>query len=420
MVEQLDRTDTITDRLAKKAREKEWPLDKLERMLQIFSPYQVHVLLDRMTAEQAELLLSGQRPDEDAPLYTAEQEEYIDKLKAGQYDLRWLNDQESTWGIRSSLSSRGLTLMDINKAYAGEPDDVAPTDSMAPRGATLDPEYPGMGYLMNSKYEVWADNIAPLYEEAVSRQWSVTRDIPWEDLRPLSDDLERAQCQFCTFLTEVEMIASDFPAKWLWRMNQHYHEVKMFLCTQAMDEARHLEVFRKRALANGGGLLHARAETEFGLANILHAPSYIQGSFLMHVVGEGLVLDIFRAGEFLAQNKVEKEIYRLCLQDEARHVSYGTMHMKYFLENHPDRAKAERELHAVAEIAERGFTGFLVNSFIVEPLAVLAGGGIDHIDRGMEAVKIVWRRITDEYLNRCDVAGLDRRSRIVLPADAPY
>ncbi|MDP7358211.1 MAG: hypothetical protein QF828_07270, partial [Pseudomonadales bacterium] len=149
MVEQLDRTDTITDRLAKKAREKEWPLDKLERMLQIFSPYQVHVLLDRMTAEQAELLLSGQRPDEDAPLYTAEQEEYIDKLKAGQYDLRWLNDQESTWGIRSSLSSRGLTLMDINKAYAGEPDDVAPTDSMAPRGATLDPEYPGMGYLMN-------------------------------------------------------------------------------------------------------------------------------------------------------------------------------------------------------------------------------------------------------------------------------
>jgi hypothetical protein len=108
------------------------------------------------------------------------------------------------------------------------------------------------------------------------------------------------------------------------------------------------------------------------------------------------------------------------MQDEARHVSYGTMHLKYFLENHPDRAKAERELHAVAEIAERGFTAFLVNPFIVEPLAVLAGGGIDHIDRGMDAVKIVWRRITDEYLNRCEVAGLDRRSRIVLPADAPY
>jgi hypothetical protein len=421
MSEAMEQSTVVPDKLAKLAREKEWPLDKVEQMLEIFSPIQVQILMVRnMTSDQAERLLAGERPDENAPLYTPEQEEYIDKLNKGQYDLRWLQDQEPTWGVRSSLSSRGLTLMDINKAYAGVPDDVAPTDSMAPRGALLDEDYPGMGYTMNSKYEMWSDNVVPLYEEAVSRQWSATRDIPWQDLKPLPEDLERAQCEFCTFLTEVEMIASDFPAKWLWRMNQHYHEVKMFLCTQAMDEARHLEVFRKRALANGGGLLHARTESELGLANILHAPSYIQGSFLMHVVGEGLVLDIFRAGEFLAQNKVEKEMYRLCMQDEARHVSYGTMHLKYFLENHPDREKAERELHAVAEIAERGFTGFLCNSFVIEPLAVLAGGGIKHIDKGMEAVKLVWKRITDEYLNRCDLAGLDRRSRIALPAEAPY
>jgi hypothetical protein len=264
---------------------------------------------------------------------------------------------------------------------------------MAARGATLDTDtvYPDMGYIYNEKYQVWADNIVPLYEEAVQRPWSATRDIPWDTLTPLPDDLERAQCQISTFLTEVEMIASDFPAKWLWRMNQHYHEVKMFLCTQAMDEARHLEVFRKRALANGGGLLRCRAETELGLASILLAPTYIQGSFLMHVGGEGLVLDLFRAGEFHAQNKCEKEIYRLCMQDEARHVSYGS-----------------------------GFATFLVNPWMVELLAVLAGGGIAHIDRGMDAVKLVWKRIVDEYLNRCDLAGFDRRSRIKLPAEPPY
>jgi PAS domain len=138
----------------------------------------------------------------------------------------------------------------------------------------------------------------------------------------------------------------------LWRINQHFHEVKMFLCTQAMDEARHLEVFRKRALANGGGLLRCRADTEMGLAGILLAPTYIQGSFLMHVGGEGLVLDLFRAGEFLAQNKCEKEIYRLCMQDEARHVSYGTMHLKYFLEHTPDREAVEEELHVVADTVD--------------------------------------------------------------------
>ena len=50
------------------------------------------------------------------------------------------------------------------------------------------------------------------------------------------------------------MVAADFPAKWLWRINHDFVEAKMFLCTQVMDEARHTEVFRKRAerlAANG-------------------------------------------------------------------------------------------------------------------------------------------------------------------------
>ena len=281
--------------------------------------------------------------------------------------------------------------MDINRAYAGTPEDVAPHNSMGPRGAELEEGAPEMGYSLNHKYEVWADNVTELYEEAISRQWSATRDIPWDDLKPLPEDLERAQCEFCTFLTEIEMVASDFPAKWLWRVNQHFHEVKMFLCTQALDEARHLEVFRKRALVNGGGLLHATAKIEQGLTDIMFAPTFVQGSYMMHIVGEGLVLDIFRAGEFLAQNKVEQKIYRLCMQDEARHVSYGTKHMKHYLEEHPDRAEAEAQLHRAAEIGEETFASFLLNPYIVEPLAVLAGGGIKHIDRGMEAVKIVWK-----------------------------
>jgi hypothetical protein len=277
-----------------------------------------------------------------------------------------------------------------------------------------------MGYAYNEKYLVWADNVVPLYEEATARQWSATRDIPWDQLKKLPDDLERAQCQIATLLTEVEMIASDFPAKWLWQMNQHFHEVKMFLCTQAMDEARHLEVFRKRALANGGGLMRCLTGTEEFLRTILHAPTYIQGSFLMHVLGEGLVLDIFRGGEFLAQNKAEKEIYRLCMQDEARHVSYGTMHLKYFLEHNPDREKALAEMHMLADLAEMGIPGFLTDPFIVEPLAVLMGGGVKHIDRGMDAVRLVWGRMREEYLSRCELAGMDRRSRTRIPADPPY
>ncbi len=355
-------------------------------------------------------------------IYTPDQQQYIDNLKKGNYDFQWLKDERPTWGIRATPKDpeRGLTLQDVNAAYAGEPEDSPKSRSMAPRGAAHDPDLPDMGYEYNEKYLVWADNVVPLYEEAVARQWSATRDIPWDTLKPLPEDLERAQCQIATLLTEVEMIASDFPAKWLWQINQHFHEVKMFLCTQAMDEARHLEVFRKRALANGGGLMRCLTGTEVFLRSILHAPTYVQGSFLMHVLGEGIVLDIFRGGEFLAQNKVEKEIYRLCMQDEARHVSYGTMHLKYYLENHPDREKALAEMHALADAAEMGIPGFLTNPFIIEPLAVLMGGGAKHIDRGMDAVRLVWNRMREEYLSRCELAGLDRRSRTRVPVEPPY
>jgi hypothetical protein len=355
-------------------------------------------------------------------ILTSDQEQYVDSVKKGSYDLQWLKDPRPTWGIRARVKDpeRGLTLQDINRAYAGEPEDAPVLRTMAPRGAVVDRDVPDMGYTYNEKYQVWAENIVPLYEEAVARQWSATRDIPWEELKALPDDIERAQCQIATLLTEIEMIASDFPAKWLWQMNQHFHEVKMFLCTQAMDEARHLEVFRKRALANGGGLMRCLTGTEVFLRTILHAPTYIQGSFLMHVLGEGLVLDIFRGGEFLAQNKAEKEIYRLCMQDEARHVSYGTMHLRYFLEHNPDHETALAQMHALADVAEMGIPGFLTNPFIVEPLAVLMGGGVKHIDRGMDAVRLIWGRMREEYLSRCDLAGLDRRSRTKVPAVAPY
>jgi len=69
------------------------------------------------------------------------------------------------------------------------------------------------------------------------------------------DDVERAMCQLCTFLTEVEFIAGDTLGQWVPRASNEHSETKLFLCSQIMDEVRHLDVFRERALANGGGLL---------------------------------------------------------------------------------------------------------------------------------------------------------------------
>src|SRR5260370_28942389 len=96
--------------------------------------------------------------------------------------------------------------------------------------------------LVNSEVS-GADRVVTLYEEAKARQWNATRDIPWSELERLPDDLEKATCQLCTFLTEVEFVAGDFPAKLLYRIPHHFLQGKSFLVTQLMDQARHQRGF---------------------------------------------------------------------------------------------------------------------------------------------------------------------------------
>ena len=347
-----------------------------------------------------------------------------ERLARGQYSLHWLETDGANWGRRAKPSSRGLTYTDVNnvKGY-GEVPAVATWQNFTARGSVREPyrsEMPVLDdYTVVDRNEVWAENVISLYEEAKARQWNATRDIPWSELSPLPDDLEKATCQLCTFLTEVEFVAGDFPAKWMYRIPQDFLEVKSFLATQMMDEARHQEVFRKRAIA-GGGLLHAAPGFEWALKAILEAPTHTMGTFLLNLLGEGLVLSIFRSGEMIAKTHVDKEIFRRCLQDEARHVSYGVMEFKWFLDHHPDRPRALEMMHTFADVGEQVILSAFTEPALVEPVAVLLGGGLAKIDQGMEGMKKLWRLFIDEYLQRCERAGFARRERCTIPLDGPW
>ncbi len=349
-------------------------------------------------------------------------EEIFDRLammRDGKFDLRWMQANPEGWGTHAEPSIGGLTLTDINVGTYGEiPERGSSHGSMAPRGAAVPPETPSLGsYDVDERAIVWADNAGELYEEAVARQWSSARDIPWDKLEPLPDDIERAVCQLCTQLTEVEFIAGDLPAKWLWRINHDFHEVKLFLASQIFDEARHMEVFRKRALANGGGLMQASPGAEALLRTIIEAPTYTVASALMHILAEGFVLTLFRHGEFLAPTEVEKKIFRLCMQDEARHVGYGTLHLKHFLEHHPERAE---EIHAILDVGEEAMFALGAEPQNIEPRLVLAGGGVDRMQEGMMRTAFLHQKQVREYLHRLRVAGLDRSTRVKIPLELPH
>ena len=330
-------------------------------------------------------------------------------------DWAWLRGAKSEWGVRPKPSPRGLTMLDIAVGSYGEVPEHPTHRSMAPRGADIEPGTPDMGYILNDKADVWADNTRELYEEAVARQWSATRDIPWGELQELDDDVEHAMCQLCTLLTEVEMIAADLPAKWMWRMNHEFIEAKMFLCTQMMDEARHAEVFRKRALANGGGLLLSRNGATSLLRTIIEAKSYTQATALMHLLGEGFVLDLFRMGELIAPSDVEKRIFRMCMQDEARHVAYGTMHIRYSVEHDPDVAE---EIHEALDHGEMVLTEFGTAPDVSTALAVLLAGGVEHVeDKGFPLSLEMTKKQFSSYLARCERAGISRLERTKIPLD---
>jgi hypothetical protein len=350
--------------------------------------------------------------------------ENAERLARGSYSLHWLETDGVEWGKRARPSSRGLTYTDVNRSpNTGEIPSLATWKNFTPRGSIRDPyadRFPVCeSYDVLDRNELWAENVVTLYEEAKARQWNATRDIPWDELERLPEDLEKATCQLCTFLTEVEFVAGDFPAKWMYRIPQDFLEVKSFLSTQIMDEARHQEVFRKRALA-GGGLLHASPGFEWALQAILEAPTHTMGTFLLNLLGEGLVLSIFRSGEMIARSYVDKEIFRRCLQDEARHVSYGVMQFKSYIDNHPDQQRCMEELHRFADVGEMVILTSFTEAALVEPLAVLLGGGLDRIDQGMEGMATLWKISIEEYLARCARAGFDRSERCRIPVDAPW
>ena len=324
-------------------------------------------------------------------------------------DLSWLNPK-GTPGITVKPGKRGLTLDEINVGVYGEAPDIAKHGTTRVRGSTPRPGVVRTGYFVPEKSDIWADNATLIYEEAVQRQWSSATDIPWESVEPLPDDVEEAICQICTFLTEVEFIAGDAPGQWLKQISPDHYEVALYLVTQVMDEARHLDVFRKRALVNGCGLLEAQGATR-GLRNILDAKDFTEMSALMHVLAEGFVQTMFRTGEFIAQNEAEKTIFRLCAQDESRHVGFGVMHLRYVLEHAPERRE---EIHHYLDRAEQLFGHPTdANSGLQEALLITMGGGKDKIDKGAGLAMALQRKQANEYMHRLEVAGLgDRRYRM--------
>src|SRR5205823_13830977 len=98
------------------------------------------------------------------------------------------------------------------------------------------------------------------------------------------EDLEPAAGQVAACLSGIEFLAGDFPAKWMYRIPAEFLEINAFLATEIMDEARRLEVFRKRALAGGGGLLHVNPMFEWASKALMASPTHTSGAYFLNLI----------------------------------------------------------------------------------------------------------------------------------------
>lgn len=129
----------------------------------------------------------------------------------------------------------------------------------AARGATVEAGGPVFHYPLHEKHQVWADNAPKLYAQAVAAQWNPNTAIHWDAPFVLAEDVENAVVQVMTYLIENENAALQVPAKFIAHVHPHFREVLQLLAIQIADEARHIEVFTRRATLRGKPLDYPRS-----------------------------------------------------------------------------------------------------------------------------------------------------------------
>lgn len=280
-----------------------------------------------------------------------------------------------------------------------------PGTGFAPRGARVEPGGPVYPYTINDLAHAAPPDVAQLYDQAVSAQWNADTDIEWARIKPLPRPMQRALGQVFTFLAENELSALYVPSRFIARLHPHYVETAQFLATQMMDEARHIDVFLKRARVGGGGVGISHATTSASLHSLLVLEDFTEAAFLLSVLGEGTFLDLLRYIETHAPDEVTADIVRRARADETRHVHFGMSHVKHALAH-------DATMYARLEAAVRKRSATLAGAggvpyAVQDALTILAAGGTNPVAvaKGHEAFRELMEVMHDNRVKRLLNAG---------------
>ena len=219
----------------------------------------------------------------------------------------------------------------------------------------------------NWAYDATRHQLMRLYENAKRDQWNSTTRLDWDvDVDPHAElvpdaglgiygspmwekltarEKERLRheaitWQLCQFLhgeqgalLATAQIVDSVP----------WYEAKQYGATQVMDEARHVEVYRR--------FVQEKLEHEYPvnpelkkLLDLILTDSRWDMKFLgMQIIVEGLALAAFGTIRDTATNPLLRDLTAAVMEDESRHVAFGVISLREFCKQMNEKEREERE-----------------------------------------------------------------------------
>jgi hypothetical protein len=265
-------------------------------------------------------------------------------------------------------------------------DDPPAHWGLAARGAAVESGGPAPQFRLHLRDEVWTDRAIALYAQATSAQWNPATAIDWGAPIEHGHRVESAIVQVMTFLIENEQAALVVPARFLGQIHPHFREIQQFLAVTVADEARHVEVFTRRATMTGHDFALSTVGGRASLQTLIDEPDYATANFLLSVMGEGTFVSLLSFLEHHAPDPVTRRIAHLARTDEARHVAFSLAHLERHTRLDPDLrgrlARAVEQRHRALQTTSG------LNEDVFDALVLLAAG-----DDTPEAICAGWHHV---------------------------
>lgn len=287
-------------------------------------------------------------------------------------------------------------------------EQASPAWGLAARGARVEAGAPAFVFRFDRKQDIWADNAADLYAQAVAAQWDPDVALDWSVQLTHPPEVEAAIVQVMTYMVENENAALLVPARFLGQIHPHYRELQAALAIQVADEARHIDVFTRRIRHGGGEPALSTAGGQASLKSLLDEPDFSVAGFLLSVLGEGTFVNLLQFLAAHAPDPLTRQICKLAARDEARHVALGMSHLLHRLQAEP--ALRQRLAQAVEQRHDSlaGTSG--LNEEVFDALILIAAGSLEPgaVHRGFERVQQLVRDMADGRFTRLLRLGFAR------------